>query len=185
MEIRRPREGAQALDASRAAAVGTSQARYPSGNERASTRHDKRSCGSCAACCGGWLHLVVGQRIVDGASCPHSTGHSCGIYGDRPFTCRDFACAWLKPGSVLPSGYRPDKVGVIVLDHRLTWRGLPVDVLVVAGTAKDRFLSWYNNYARTHQRLFLLQQGGLCSAFGPVAFLAEISARLERGERLY
>jgi hypothetical protein len=54
-----------------------------------------------------------------------------------------------------------------------------------AGTAKDHFLSWYKKYARTHQRLFLLQQGGLCSAFGPVAFLAEISARLERGERLY
>jgi len=56
---------------------------------------------------------------------------------------------------------------------------------VVAGTPSENFISWYKKYALKGQRLFLLQQNGLCSTFGPVEFLAEISARLERGERLY
>jgi hypothetical protein len=46
-------------------------------------------------------------------------------------------------------------------------------------------LSWYRAFALKSYRLFLLQQGDLCSAFRPGAFLAESSARLERGERLY
>lgn len=147
--------------------------------------HAARTCGNCAACCGGWLRLVVGDLIVDGAPCPHSTGHSCGIYEQRPTTCRDFACAWLKSGGLIPSGFRPDKVGVIVLDNRLTWKGIPVDVLVVAGTPRENFVAWYKKYALKHNRVFLLQHNGLCSTFGPAEFGAEISARLERGERLY
>jgi len=123
--------------------------------------------------------------IVDGAPSPHSTGNSCGIYDHRPTTCQDFACAWLKSESPLPNGFRPDKVGVIVLDNRLIWRGMAVDVLLVAGTPRENFISWYKKYVTRNNRLFLLQQNGLCSTFGPVEFLTEISARLERGERLY
>jgi hypothetical protein len=166
-------------------ADATFRARDRRGKERATRPRKARSCGNCAVCCGGWLRLVVGTLIIDGAPCRYSTGHSCGIYCDRPTTCRDFACAWLKGESLLPSGFRPDKVGVIVLDHRLTWGGMPVDVLVVAGTPNERFLAWYKRYAIENHRLLLLQEGGLCSAFGPGDFLAEISARLGRGERLY
>jgi len=61
----------------------------------------------------------------------------------------------------------------------------PVDVLVVMGTPNENFISWYKKYALKHHHVFLLQQNGLCSTFGPVDFLKEISARLERGERLY
>jgi len=181
--------GVQRPDTSKAdrrtTAVGTPKTRDPRSKMRTSAGHAARSCGTCALCCGGYLRLVVGDLIVDGAPCPHSTGHACGIYEHRPTSCRDFACAWLKPASALPGGFRPDMVGVIVLDHRLTWRGIPVDVLVVAGTPRKNFLHWSRKYAIRNHRLFLLQQNGLCSAFGPQEFLADVGARLERGERLY
>jgi hypothetical protein len=189
METGQPEQGTQNLDKSEAeqrrANAGIPKARNPKNRKRAGASHGMRSCGTCAACCGGWLRLLVGDLIVDGAPCPHSTGHSCGIYDRRPTTCRDFACAWIKPESPIPSGFRPDKVGIIVLDNRLTWRDLPVDILVVAGTPKESIMSWYKKYAVKNNRLFLLQQQGLCSTFGPLEFLTEISARLEQGERLY
>jgi hypothetical protein len=185
----KPEQIVQRLDTGktdrRTSAVGTPKTCLARSKMRREAVHAARNCGTCAVCCGGYVRLVVGDIIVDGAPCPHSTGHACGMYEHRPTTCRDFACAWLKPESALPGGFRPDMVGVIVLDHRLTWRDFPVDVLVVAGTPRKNFLSWYEKYARRNMRLFLLQQGGFCSAFGPQEFQAAVSARLERGERLY
>jgi hypothetical protein len=74
---------------------------------------------------------------------------------------------------------------VIVLDHRLTWRGMPVDVLVMARTPNEKLIQWYKRYAIESRRLLLLQEHGTCSVFGPEEFASEIKARLARSERLY
>jgi hypothetical protein len=138
-----PRPGPRQLDDSKSNPGGAPPPHFghaisePGNARRRVTRHG--AAATAPHVVGGWLRPVVGTRIIDGAPCPHSTGHSCGIYRDRPSTCRDFACAWLKPESGLPTGFRPDKVGVIVLDNRLTWRGIPVDLLVAAGTPDDDF----------------------------------------------
>jgi len=188
MKTRQPEQIEQTLETRKTdrptTDVGTPKTHHPRSRRRL-RGHAARSCGTCALCCAGYLRLLVGDHIVDGAPCSHSTSHACRIYEHRPDTCRAFACAWLKPESTLPGGFRPDMVGVIVLDNRLTWRDIPVDVLVVAGTPRKNFLSWYEKYARRNTRLFLLQRSGFCSAFGPPEFEGEVRARLERGERLY
>jgi hypothetical protein len=45
--------------------------------------------------------------------CPHARkGQGCGIYADRPASCRTFVCAWLQ--GELPLWARPDKIHGVV-----------------------------------------------------------------------
>lgn len=78
-----------------------------------------RECGSCSACCS-----VIGvPEIAKGTyeACEHLCGVGCGIYADRPGSCRTFACQWLRgvleiDGTIDPD-IRPDSCGVI-FDYR-------------------------------------------------------------------
>jgi Fe-S-cluster containining protein len=50
--------------------------------------------------------------------CNHCvTGRGCGIYGERPGTCREYECLWLnsqsQKGKELPAQFRPDKLGCV------------------------------------------------------------------------
>ena len=74
-----------------------------------------RACGSCTACC-----TVMGvSEIEKGAyeACEHLCDAGCGIYLDRPGSCRTFECQWLRgvlevDGDV-DTDLRPDSCGVI------------------------------------------------------------------------
>ncbi len=56
--------------------------------------------------------LVPVKRV--GAWCQHcQIGKGCGVYKDRPQSCRDFACIWLQ-GHALPERMRPDRTGVVI-----------------------------------------------------------------------
>jgi hypothetical protein len=74
-----------------------------------------RECGSCSACC-----TVIGvHEIKKGTyeACDHLCEEGCGIYADRPGSCRTFECQWLRgvlevDGSV-DIALRPDSCGVI------------------------------------------------------------------------
>lgn len=109
---------------------------------------EKRSCGSCTACCEGWLS----SKIIDmepGRPCMHCTGQGCAIYPDRPEDpCKSFQCGWLMEGSPMPEALRPDRAGAIVIFNRQwrRWRiivAMPVGAEIPADT-----LEWLKAHAR-------------------------------------
>ncbi len=70
-----------------------------------------RTCGECSACCTAFD--VGALEKPAGAPCPHlQRGGGCGIYPDRPASCRDFACGWLTD-EMWTEDERPDRLGVI------------------------------------------------------------------------
>ncbi len=147
-----------------------------------STRH----CGSCTACCDGWLKgNILGHEIYTGKHCQYSTGHRCSIYERRPqYPCRKFTCGWLEANSPLPEEFRPDKIGVIFVIAE--WRGTPIYALAPAGhDPTPQALDWVNQFSIRNHRPFLYQSGGEWYAVGPPEFQEEILARVARGENLW
>src|SRR5580700_2324244 len=117
-----------------------------------------RQCGSCTACCDGWLKIQVNGHQVDrGKPCPFSSGHGCTIYDTRPDDpCRRFICGWLVGSSPLPDWMRPDKASMILLASNFTWHGFPVDVAVPVGARpKAKALEWLKQFATARRRLLL------------------------------
>lgn len=148
----------------------------------------QRHCGSCTACCDGWLQIEVrGHKVSRGTPCPFSTGHNCTIYAERPEDpCQNFICGWLTAKSPLPEWMRPDQAGMILLPAQFRWNDLRVDVAVAVGEApKTKALTWLKGFCETHRRPLLYQVGAEWYAFGPEAFQTEMLAALARGERLW
>jgi hypothetical protein len=74
-------------------------------------------CGECQACC-----MAVGVHEVEKpmwTPCKHQCETGCGIYEDRPDSCRGYYC--LYQAGMLTGGVemRPDKLGII-FDFRAT-----------------------------------------------------------------
>lgn len=70
-----------------------------------------RTCGQCKACCTVFGVEEVGKPYY--RPCPHLTEAGCGIYKERPESCRGFSCLWLSglvPGD---ERRRPDNLGVV------------------------------------------------------------------------
>lgn len=150
------------------------------------TTTTERHCGTCTACCDGWVRMNIrGHEVYPGKPCPYSTGQSCSIYADRPENpCRKFICGWLKKNSPLPEDYRPDKIGVIFVI--LDWHGMPIYALTPAGRDPgDDLLAWTKDWSARMQRPFLYQRNDEWYAFGPPAFQSEMLSRLARGEKLW
>jgi hypothetical protein len=71
----------------------------------------ERRCGGCTLCCR--LLGVAELAKPAGTWCRHCVkGAGCGIYEDRPHSCRVFRCAWLTTPS-WPERLRPDRMGVV------------------------------------------------------------------------
>ena len=92
----------------------------------------------------------------------------------------------MEPASPLPDWFRPDKIGVMVLRGKLTWRELPVDVVVPAGQEPGpEVIGWLQRYGQAHSRPFVYQLQGEWLAFGPPEFQREMQSRLAGGEKLW
>lgn len=74
-----------------------------------------RSCGSCTACCTALGVPELGKSTY--RRCTHLCDNGCGIYTERPGSCRTFECQWLRGLLELDDGIdmdlRPDACGVI------------------------------------------------------------------------
>lgn len=70
----------------------------------------KRKCGACTLCCTALAVPELGKK--NGERCQHLTPTGCGIYEDRPPSCRAFECLWLQ-GDGDPS-VRPDRLGAVL-----------------------------------------------------------------------
>lgn len=152
----------------------------------ASGHHARRECGSCTACCDGWLKIVIrGVEVSPNHPCPYSQAGNCAIYAERPEDpCRKFVCGWLAPGSPFPEDFRPDRIHTIFL--RSIWRGAPTYGLVPAGAdPDDRLIAWMEAFAARTGTPFLFVRRGQWYAHGPAEFQQEVIARLARGERFW
>ena len=90
----------------------------------------------------------------------------------------------IQPGSALPDAWRPDRIGVIVVNTK--WRGAPAMILVSAGNDPDEaVLGWLRAHAVATGTPFFYAVAGERFGFGPVEFQQEMAARAARGERLW
>jgi len=152
----------------------------------------KRECGSCTACCEGW----VKSKTIDmypGHPCKHCTSGGCAIYETRPENpCRTFVCGWLRTGSPLPDSMRPDRSGVIVLMGG-SWQKWKVIKAVATGTQiPPHSLDQLKSLAyRTRTPLLITEfvesegriVGESIQGFGPPEFSEAVSRKLrERQE---
>src|SRR3954462_6208588 len=93
-----------------------------------------RNCGGCTGCC----HVVAVKEIglPPFTGCPHlrtvldAKGPGCGIYAERPYSCRSWRCLWLQ-SEQWPDELRPDRCGVVV-DENLDLTSLKGRELVTA-----------------------------------------------------
>ncbi len=76
-----------------------------------------RDCGSCNACCSGYLTGEVDSvGFGSGVMCSKLQNQRCTIYSNRPAMCSNYFCAWSQ--GLLPEWMRPDKIGVVVSVER-------------------------------------------------------------------
>ena len=85
-----------------------------------------RSCGECSACCtvmgvpddpkpkAGWENGQKEPWEPCGHVCDSPEGR-CGIYANRPRTCRGFVCGWLE--GLGSEDHRPDLSGVVLVSN--------------------------------------------------------------------
>jgi hypothetical protein len=108
----------------------------------------KRECGSCTACCEGWLSADA-LDMRPGRACRHCTEQGCAIYENRPEDpCVRFKCAWLEDQGQYPDEMRPDRSGVIAIRGR-KWRNWKVLLAIPAGqSVPQESLEWLRKHAQ-------------------------------------
>lgn len=77
-------------------------------------RAERRSCGSCSACCGAATLKARGAKEFDQVCPSRRVGkkNCCTVYSTRPEDCQMYSCFWLN--GFLQTSERPDKLGVIL-----------------------------------------------------------------------
>lgn len=71
-----------------------------------------KSCGPCGLCCKVFAVEELAKPM--GVMCAHrSKASGCGIYTDRPASCRSFECVWLMDAE-MPHRFRPDQTQVVL-----------------------------------------------------------------------
>ena len=145
-----------------------------------------RSCGTCTACCDGWLAGTIhGHEMAPGTPCHFRGAGGCTIYEQRPASpCRSFVCAWLAPGNPFPEELRPDRCGVIIAEVR--WRDRPAYLLRSAGRdpAPD-LLAAMQRFSVQSGRPFFYEIEGEKLGFGPPLFQQDMLERARRGEPMW
>jgi hypothetical protein len=153
---------------------------------RAPAQEPARQCGTCTACCDGWVvGTIEGYEMKPGQPCHFRGEGCCTIYERRPTEpCRTFICGWLRPGSPFPEEFRPDKLGVLIVPTR--WRGRAAYILRSAGRDPDEaLLAWMRHFSERTGQPFIYEIAGERFGFGSTQFQIEMLQKLERGERLW
>jgi hypothetical protein len=158
-----------------------------------------RECGTCTACCEGWLHGVVrGHEMNRDKKC-HFLGCKntrCSIYEERPQEpCKNFNCVWLEDKEhKLPEWMKPELSKVIlkemeyeveirrggfgtasyILDNaaNLKNKGKFWYVVEMGETISGPVLNWLIQYALAHDMPLLYQVSGVRNVLGPPDFHA-------------
>lgn len=142
-----------------------------------------RACGSCTACCDGWLAANVrGHDLAPGSPCHFLGSGGCTIYEDRPHDpCRGFICGWLLPQSPFPDAFRPDKLGAIMLPK--LWRSRRAYYIAFAGKSPDaQLIDWVRQYSAATGIPFLFRVDGRLKGYGSPEFQQYVLDKASRGE---
>jgi hypothetical protein len=76
-----------------------------------------KSCGECSLCCK--LLGIAELSKVPGVWCSHVIhGRGCGVYADRPESCRSYQCLWTL-AAPLDERWRPDRAGFVLSTGRV------------------------------------------------------------------
>jgi hypothetical protein len=145
-----------------------------------------RHCGECTACCDGWVTgIIEGHEMYPGTPCYFRGDQCCTIYARRPqYPCGDFQCGWLRSGNPFPDEFRPDRLGVMVIN--MTWRGREAYMLRFAGRDPDvNLVAWMRDMSERTGRPFFYEDHGERLGFGPPDFQLEMAEKAARGERLW
>jgi hypothetical protein len=145
-----------------------------------------RACGTCTACCDGWLPGTVrGHDMKPGVPCHFRGAGCCAIYAERPESpCRQFFCGWVWPDSPLPDTFRPDRLGVIFVPRR--WRGRGFFAVVAAGREPDdALIAFMLDFHHRSATPFAFVRNGLGHAIGPPEFQEAMRAKVARGEPMF
>src|SRR5713101_8412369 len=96
-----------------------------------------RACGTCTACCDGWVAgTIYGHEMKPGTPCHFRGEGCCSIYDKRPIEpCRNFVCGWLAADSPFPESFRPERRAVLLRAERRALRLRPARV--PAGNARQ------------------------------------------------
>jgi hypothetical protein len=146
----------------------------------------KRECGSCTACCDGWMAGVIyGHEMKPGVRCHFVQDGGCSIYERRPQSpCKSFVCGWMTPGNPFPEEFRPDRLGVIIVP--IKWRDRQAYLLRSAGRDADpALLEWMERFSRQTGRPFFHEQAGEKIGFGPAEFQQDMLLKAQRGEPMW
>jgi len=147
---------------------------------------EQRHCGTCTACCDGWVEGTIrGYEMKEGVQCHFRGDGCCTIYDERPQEpCRRFICGWLAKSSPFPDSFRPDRLGVMIVGTK--WRNRPAYILRSAGRDPDeQLLTWMRSFSTQSGAPFFYEQKGERFGFGPPEFQHEMLMKLESGERLW
>jgi predicted dienelactone hydrolase len=91
---------------------------------------------------------------------------------------------WLAAGSPFPESFRPDQLGVMIVQTK--WRNRPAFILKSAGRDPDEeLLAWMRGFSVERGAPFFYERAGERFGFGPPEFQHEMLAKLESGERLW
>lgn len=130
-----------------------------------------RSCGSCTACCEGWLDGVAHDRhFWPGRPCHFVTNKGCSIYKDRPDNpCKTFNCAWLVDNKI-PEWLKPNQSKVIIV--RREKQGISYLSVSEAGSKMPvEVLSWlFIEYAKGNIENMMYQIHGYWNFVGTKEF---------------
>ena len=145
-----------------------------------------RACGTCTACCDGWMAGVInGHEMKPGTPCHFVRAEGCSIYADRPQSpCQSFVCAWVAPDSPFPDEFRPDRLGVIII--RVKWRDQLAYLLRSAGhDPSPDLLEWMQRFSMQTGRPFFYEIAGQKLGYGPPLFQQDMLHRAQRGEPMW
>ncbi|MDB5763027.1 MAG: hypothetical protein JWQ21_2022 [Herminiimonas sp.] len=146
----------------------------------------QRECGTCTACCDGWMAGTIhGHEMKPGVPCHFVREGCCSIYEQRPQSpCRNFVCGWAAQDSPFPESFRPDRLGVIIV--RIKWRDQMAYLLRSAGRDPDGdLLEWMQRFSRQTGRPFFYEMAGEKLGFGPPGFQQDMLLRAQRGESMW
>ena len=98
-----------------------------------------RACGDCNACCIE-LDIPAGQVSTQpkpaGTVCPLLCSSGCSAYEERPSSCSEFRCAWLRD-SKWPDAWRPDQSGLVCQREMIAGVGPVGTMLEIMSDALD------------------------------------------------
>src|SRR5258708_20341982 len=76
-----------------------------------------RQCGTCTACCDGWVKgTIFGHEMYPGRPCHFRGAGCCTIYERRPSDPgRNFICGRLQTQSPFPEKFKPDRLALHII----------------------------------------------------------------------